>query len=238
MTQKMPSLPAVSNPSDAPSETRYSSLTLVDDENKIREEAAELAGVPFPSKEFAKVEHADFLKKVREVLGVDAGKFSGVYLGGNGEDRPCYYLPKRESCLMAMSYSYALQAKVFDHWVEAEAKLADISNLNSIPTQDAQAIFESAVRLTQTAMLSLTNARAERAMLSMAQDPAGLTPKEVVQRMFAMLEMYNKNAKKFLSFDVPDVDTLKRLVPTLARLAHKPNPIPLRAQAKYLELGK
>lgn len=72
----------------------------------------------------AELAHSDFLKKVPLVLGVDAGKFSSVYLGGNGQERPCYKLPKREACLMAMSYSYELQAKVFDRMSALEQQAA------------------------------------------------------------------------------------------------------------------
>ena len=68
------------------------------------------------------VVHADLLKRVPKVLGGDAGNFSSVYLGGNGQERPCYIFPKREACLMAMSYSYALQAKVFDRMTALEEK--------------------------------------------------------------------------------------------------------------------
>ncbi len=72
----------------------------------------------------AKLEHYDLLKKVPQVLGTDAGKFSGVYKGGNGQQNPCYYFPKREACLMAMSYSYELQAKIYDKMTELEAQVA------------------------------------------------------------------------------------------------------------------
>lgn len=70
----------------------------------------------------AELTHANFLKKVPNVLNGDEVKFYSVYLGGNGQERPCYYFPKREACLMAMSYSYELQAKVFDRMTELEAK--------------------------------------------------------------------------------------------------------------------
>lgn len=56
------------------------------------------------------VVHADFLKRVPKVLGEVAGKFSSYYTASNGKQNPCYAFPKREACLMAMSYSYALQA--------------------------------------------------------------------------------------------------------------------------------
>lgn len=92
------------------------SLELVQFINNQRESgAAELA-------------HSDFLKKVPQVLGGDAGKFSSVYLGGNGQERPCYVFPKREACLMAMSYSYDLQAKVFDRMTALEAQATPVAD--------------------------------------------------------------------------------------------------------------
>lgn len=71
--------------------------------------------------------HDNFVAKVVEVLGaVCALNFQGTYQvpGPNGgyREAPCYNLPKREACLMAMSYSYELQAKVFDRWQELESK--------------------------------------------------------------------------------------------------------------------
>ncbi|MDP3537431.1 MAG: hypothetical protein Q8S26_01870 [Azonexus sp.] len=63
---------------------------------------AEDSGFGFPSKEFAGLEHADFLKKVPIVLGVSvAGNFSGYYKARNGKQNPMYTFPKREACLMA-----------------------------------------------------------------------------------------------------------------------------------------
>lgn len=70
--------------------------------------------------------HSDFLKKVPQVLGETvAGNFSGYYKASNGKQNPMYALPKREACLMAMSYSYDLQAKVFDRMTELEARPID-----------------------------------------------------------------------------------------------------------------
>lgn len=71
------------------------------------------------------LDHGDFLKKVPKVLGVVAGSFSTYYTASNGKKNPCYRFPKRESCLMAMSYSYDLQAAVFDYMTELEQKLAN-----------------------------------------------------------------------------------------------------------------
>lgn len=100
------------------------SLELVDFINEDRRERAHAQGVSFPSYGFAKLEHSDFMKKVLEVLGERAGNFSATYQipGPNGSSRsaPCYRFPKREACLMAMSYSYELQAKVFDRMTALE----------------------------------------------------------------------------------------------------------------------
>ena len=69
--------------------------------------------------------HADFMAKVPKVLGVETSeKFRSSYLAGNGEQRPCYRFPKREACLMAMSYSYELQAQVFDRMTAMENHIA------------------------------------------------------------------------------------------------------------------
>jgi hypothetical protein len=71
----------------------------------------------------AQLAHSDFLKKVVQVLGeLGAGNFSSTYLDVQNKERPCYKLPKREACLMAMSYSYELQAKVFDKMTAMEVQ--------------------------------------------------------------------------------------------------------------------
>ena len=75
------------------------------------------------------LDHADLLKKVPKVLGACAGNFSATYEvpgpRGGFRSAPCYRFPKRESCLMAMSYSYDLQAAVFDYMTELEQQLAN-----------------------------------------------------------------------------------------------------------------
>ncbi|CAN5297659.1 hypothetical protein BH10PSE16_BH10PSE16_01090 [soil metagenome] len=104
------------------------SIELVDFINTHRKAQAEAVGAPFPSKGHAKLEHADFMKKVLEVLGEHAGNFPCMFnvIVGNGAVRksPGYRFPKREACLMAMSYSYDLQAKVFDKMTALETQQA------------------------------------------------------------------------------------------------------------------
>jgi hypothetical protein len=77
----------------------------------------------------AEVRHDNFMAKVPNVLGVKtAPEYLGtvLYSSGNGTKREqaVYNFPRREAMLMAMSYSYKLQATVYDAWQEAEAKVA------------------------------------------------------------------------------------------------------------------
>ena len=73
---------------------------------------------------YAQVEHSDFMKRVPKVLGEGVGKFSDTYIHPqNWQTYPSYTFPKREACLMAMSYSYELQAKVFDKMTALEVAL-------------------------------------------------------------------------------------------------------------------
>lgn len=73
----------------------------------------------------AQLRHSDFLEKVVNVLGDEySGNFRSTYTASNGKENPCYNFPKREACLMAMSYSYDIQAKIFDRWQELENVVA------------------------------------------------------------------------------------------------------------------
>jgi len=66
--------------------------------------------------------HSDFLAKVPKVLSGGERNFSSSYLSEQNKELPCYNFPKREACLLAMSYSYELQAAVFDRMTELETQ--------------------------------------------------------------------------------------------------------------------
>lgn len=72
----------------------------------------------------AELQHRDFTAKVPKVLGEGVcEKFRTPYRHPqNGQMYTMYIFPKREACLMAMSYSYELQAKVFDRMTALEAR--------------------------------------------------------------------------------------------------------------------
>lgn len=140
------------------------SLELVDFINSHRAEGAPTLG------------HNDFLKKVPKVLKRDAGKFSHIYLDSMNRRQKCYRLPKRECCLMAMSYSYDLQAAVFDHMTELELRLAQ-RNAFPIPHSRADALRLAADLDEHNARLVLEN-RELRLRLEHPEPTfqAGLTP--------------------------------------------------------------
>jgi hypothetical protein len=70
----------------------------------------------------AVLRHADFLAKVPTVLRGDERNFYSTYRDSMNREKPCYRFPKREACLIAMSYSYELPARVFDRMTELEAR--------------------------------------------------------------------------------------------------------------------
>lgn len=131
------------------------SLELVEFINAHRREQAEAAGAPFPSKGYAELHHYDFLKKVPAVLGEHAGNFScmiEVEIGkGASRNSPAYRFPKREACLMAMSYSYEIQAKVFDRMTALEERLAQpvTGYAESTPLITASVEFKALADLAQ-----------------------------------------------------------------------------------------
>ena len=68
--------------------------------------------------------HADVCRDIRKALSdleLDESKFASVYLGGNGENRTCYILPKRECLILASGYNTKLRAAVVDRWIELES---------------------------------------------------------------------------------------------------------------------
>ncbi len=104
------------------SNVTMTSLEIVDFINSQRKEAATV------EKPYRELRHDHFMAKVPRVLGE---KTAPIFLGtdiytnatGGTVRRYIYIFPKRESCLMAMSYSYDLQAKIFDRMTAMEVAL-------------------------------------------------------------------------------------------------------------------
>ena len=107
-----------------------SSPELVDYINAHRKEVATI------EKPYKELRHDDFMRKVPIVLGESyAPNFLGSQPYGNNNTRSIYIFPKREACLMAMSYSYELQAQVFDRMTAMENHIA-AQNLPSYAIED------------------------------------------------------------------------------------------------------
>ncbi|EBX1465259.1 Rha family transcriptional regulator [Salmonella enterica subsp. salamae] len=102
-----------------------SSLEMVDYINNANRKAkAEAEGLSFPCKKYRKLSHKNFMPKVLRVLGeIQSAKFLADYIDDKGRTQPCYNFPKREACLMAMSYDYELQAQIFDYMTELERNI-------------------------------------------------------------------------------------------------------------------
>ncbi|VVT48023.1 hypothetical protein UYSO10_1955 [Kosakonia radicincitans] len=114
-----------------------SSLEMVDYINADRKAKAEAEGLTFPCKRYTKIQHKHILAKSPKVLGEEhSAKFLAQYLDSTGRKLPCYEYPKREACLMAMSYSYELQAKVYDYMEELDRQAHGYLNCTVQELQD------------------------------------------------------------------------------------------------------
>lgn len=119
----MTKLTVISSALPAEGQPTMTSLEMVDYINADRKAKAESEGLKFPCQKYRKLQHKDFLRKAPKVLGENqSAKFYADYVDSKGRSYPCLRFPKREACLMAMSYSYELQAQVFDHMTELEAE--------------------------------------------------------------------------------------------------------------------
>ena len=111
----MPILPQESGSSN---QVTMTSPEIVDFINAHRQSVATI------EKPYVELHHRSFMSKVPQVLGIsNAANFLASQNYGNNNTRQIYVFPKREACLMAMSYSYELQAQIFDRMTAMEQAL-------------------------------------------------------------------------------------------------------------------
>lgn len=111
----MPTLPQESGNSN---QVTMTSPEIVDFINAHRQSVATT------EKPYVELHHRSFMSKVPQVLGIsNAANFLASQNYGNNNTRQIYVFPKREACLMAMSYSYELQAQIFDRMTAMEEAL-------------------------------------------------------------------------------------------------------------------
>jgi len=119
----------------------------------------------------AELRHDHFMAKVPKVLGESlVPKFLGTsfYVNGAGNKVPrdIYTFPKREACLMAMSYSYDLQAKVFDRMTVLEAeKAAQYQHAINPANWSRMQLIELAMQAEQERMVLEAKVRASKTPL-------------------------------------------------------------------------
>lgn len=111
--------------------------------------------------------HANFLAKVPKVLGETSHLFECDLPDSYGRPRRGYRFPKREACLMAMSYSYELQAKVFDRMTALEEARQPTANLPNF-VNPAEAARAWAEQFEQTQRLALENQAQAQALVTAA----------------------------------------------------------------------
>lgn len=119
----------------------------------------------------AELQHKHFLEKVPKVLGEEtSAKFSADLPDAYGRPRRGYRFPKREACLMAMSYSYDLQAKVFDRMTALEQQAAQGF---TIPQTMSEALRLAADLAEQRDQLALENKAQAEALADARPKVAG-----------------------------------------------------------------
>lgn len=147
------------------------SLELADFINSHRKEAARRAGEAFPSKECPELLHKNLLAKVPDVLGERSAEFLADLPDSYGRSRAGYRFPKREACLMAMSYSYELQAAVFDKMTALEQERVGRRPLTyaEVALANAQALVDlEREQAQQKAALARVETRVEQVAASMS----------------------------------------------------------------------
>ena len=152
---------------------------------------------------YPNLRHSDFMAKVINVLGVEySEKFRSTYLANNGKENPCYRFEKREACLMAMSYSYELQALVFDRMTELESQslkpqLPDFTN----PAIAARA-WADEVEAKQVALQKLEIAAPKVDFYDRVADVGNLMTAGVVGKKLGMsAQVLNANLDHFKVYD-------------------------------------
>lgn len=174
----MTKLTVISNALPVEGQPTMTSLEMVDYINADRKAKAEAEGLKFPCKTHPQLKHKSFLAKVPKVLGAKhSAKYFAQYKDSTGRELPCYTFPKREACLMAMSYSYELQARVFDHMTELEGgkdiNLLDFSGLADMAISEMQNRVAAAEKFSfeehgQTGSALMTRRKKEKKVIKKA----------------------------------------------------------------------
>ena len=144
----------------------------------------------------AELQHKHFLEKVPLVIGVGCAEFSTTYQHPqNKQVYPMYRFPKREACLMAMSYSYDIQAKVFDRMTELEAQ----ASKPTLPRNFAEALRLAADLEEQKAIAESQRdeAIATKALIGSKREATAMATASAAKREAHKLEVELDRAKDY-----------------------------------------
>lgn len=140
------------------------------------------------AKEEAELTHANFLAKVPKVLGETSHSFECDLPDSYGRPRKGFRFPKREACLMAMSYSYELQAKVYDRMTALEAEQCQLAIPNfSNPAEAARAWAEQ-YEQRQAAQLERDKAIATKAEIGSRREATAMATASAASREVKRLQ--------------------------------------------------
>lgn len=132
------------------------SLQLVDYINDLRKQEG--------SGSYTELRHDHFMSKVKEVLKAAPINLGTAFYNVNGAKREqkVAIFEKREAMLMAMSYSYDIQAVVYDAWEIAEKKLSKaVSNVlpNFLDPAESAIAWAAQYKEKQAAQLELAGVK-------------------------------------------------------------------------------
>lgn len=108
------------------------------------------SGTPaISSLEIAKItgkHHKEVMRDIRSTLEqaeIDQRGFAQVYKAGNGQDQPCFLLPKRECMLVISGYSVKYRLAIIDRLEELEAKASKPQRIYTRVEQARMALAEA-----------------------------------------------------------------------------------------------
>lgn len=109
------------------------------------------------SREIAELTGKDHGKVIRDIrvmleeLKIDQAKFGSVYKAANGQEQPCFVLPKDETLCLMSGYDVKARMSIIKRWQELESKAAF-----EIPTTLSGALMLAAQQAQQIEILQLS----------------------------------------------------------------------------------
>ena len=145
-------------------------------------------------------DHFNVLRDIKCILKeaeIDQLKFEGVYLGGNGQERRCYNLPRLECDLVVSGYSTKYRLAIIKRWHELEKQVP------TLPTtyREALVALVEQVEINETLLpkanaLDRISAGEGSQCLTDAAKALKVKPKELRLRLQSMRWIYRRAGGK------------------------------------------